>query len=413
MKNTISTLVIYIVFSLTMMAQDWTVIPYENISENDLRIISLYEDTDGNIWGGNGYAGRVIRWDGENWETFNSSETGMNDNSPFVGDILQDSNGKMWFCSSDGIATWENGNWLNYKTSNSEIPENFVTGIVEEDGKMWFTMRKKLVSFDGSNWTSVEIPDAQYNAGDLASMGNGSFFVTMLNGDPVRRFDGTNWEIFSKDNSDINSDYQYYVEKFDNQTFWFGGPNGRANLYENGSWTPSADIAGWSLGLSEYITGIAINGSKDDVWFSNGDGLFHLKDGIGTEYNTSNSPITSSEVHTVMIASDGKVWCATENEILIYNDGTTNSSEEITSEISLKINSNPVREIIDLTIGVNNHDLSDRANIAIYSSNGQLISTHTTTNTHMKINVNDLTKGIYFMEYSDGINRAVIQFIKQ
>ena len=78
---------------------------------------------------------------------------------------------------------------------------NLTSGILEEDGILWFTMRKSLVSFDGSDWTSTAIPDADWNTSGLASMGNGSFFITLGNGDPVRRFDGTNWEVFSTKNS--------------------------------------------------------------------------------------------------------------------------------------------------------------------------------------------------------------------
>ena len=413
MKYTLTIFCFSILFSSAILAQSWTVIPYEEISDDGLRIISLYEDTDGNIWGGNGYSGRVIRWDGTTWETYNSSVTGMNDNAPYVGKMLQDSAGKMWFCSGDGVATWENGTWFNYKTSNSDIPQNSASGILEEDGKLWFSMRKSLVSFDGTSWTDTPIPDANYNSGGLASMGNGSFFVSMVNGDPTRRFDGTNWEIFSKDNSDINSDYQYHVARVDDQTFWFGGPSGRANIYENGTWTPSGDIPGWSLGLSEYITGIAVNGSKDDVWFSTGDGLFHLKDGIGTEYKTDNSPMTTNEVHTVMIASNGDIWCATENEILIFGAEIINSTTELTSHISLNILANPVKETVNLTVENKGKALGQNGVITIYNTNGQAVITQKMTALQMNIEVMNLTKGIYILEYVDQENRMTTQFVKQ
>jgi len=399
--------------SSTTYAQTWTTIPYDEISADGLRIISLHEDTDGNVWGGNDYAGRIVRWNGTDWETFNSDVTGLDYDSPSVNEILQDSGGKMWFATGDGIVTWENGSWINYQPSNSGIPESFSTDVIEADNKMWFTMKQSLVSFDGTTWTEAVIPDVDWNAGGLASMGNGSFFISMLNGDPVRRFDGTNWEVFSTDNSNISSNFQYVVGRVDDQTFWFGGPNGKANLYENGTWTPSADIPGWTLGPGEYILEIAINGSKDDVWFANGDGLFHLKDGVGTEYNPSNSPMTSEIVQTVMIASDGKIWCTTENELLILDPAIVNSTTEVTSSITLNILTNPVQETINLKIENEGTTLGQNGLISIYNTIGQPVITQKVTDLQMNIEVGNLVNGLYILEYADGENKRATQFLKQ
>lgn len=414
MKNTLTILCLFLLFSTGLFAQNWTVIPYNEISDEDLRIISLYEDSDGNVWGGNGYSGRVVRWDGTTWETFNSDLTGLDYDSPSVGEIFQDANGKMWFCSfGDGIATWENGNWFNYNTSNSDIPSNLVSDIIEEDGKLWFSMGKRLVSFDGSTWVNNDIPDVQWNAGGLASMGNGSFFVSMVNGDPVHRFDGTDWEFFSTDNSNIGSNFQYYVEKVDDQTFWFGGPNGRANLYENGTWTPSADMPGWAMGLGDYVLKMEINGSKDDVWFATGGGLFHLKDGSWEEYNPTNSPMSFDEVYTVLLASDGKIWCTTENELLILDPEDPNSTTEETANMSLDILTNPVRETLNLRINNNGMALGQNGTITIFNTIGQPVITQKMTDLQMNVEVGNLAKGTYILEYVNGETQVATRFVKQ
>lgn len=413
MKNTLTIFFFLTLLSSTVFAQTWTVIPYDQISDEGLRIISLHEDTDGNVWGGNAYAGRIVRWDGTNWETFNNDVTGMDYDSPSVPAILQDAGGKMWFCSGDGVATWENGNWVNYKTSNSDIPQSFASNVIEENGTMWFTMRQSLVSFDGSTWTEATVPDADWNAIGLASMGNGSFFISLANGDPIRRFDGTNWEIFNTDNSNVSSNYQYVVEKVDDQTFWFGGPNGRANLYEDGTWTQSADMPGWTLGLGGYINEIAINGSKDDAWFANGDGLFHFKNGVGTEYNPSNSPMTSEIVQTVIIASDGKIWCTTENELLILDPGITNSTTEVNANLSLNISPNPVQKTVNLMIESKDITLNQNSLITIYNTIGQPVITQKITDLQMNINVENLARGIYILEYTDNEHKTTTQFVKQ
>lgn len=400
-----------LVFS-NISAQSWSVIPYNEITDESLSIFSLFEDSEGNIWGGNGSSGRIIHWDGTDWETFNNSETGLTNNSPYVGDIYQDSSGKIWFGSGDGVATWENGNWFNYKSSNSDLPENRVNGIVEEEGKIWLATRKNLVSFDGTTWNTIEIEDAGWSSNSLASMGNGSFFVTMGDGSSIRRFDGTDWETISMANSNVNSDYQYHVEKIDNETFWFGGPSGRSNLYENGQWTPSEDITGWSLGLNESITKIAANSSKDDVWFATTDGLFHLKDGIGVEYRSDNSPMTSNDIKTVMVTNDGIMWCATANELVTFDPNGTTSISEIPTDISLDILTNPAKEILNLSINFNSANLKANGLITIFTTSGQPVAVKEVNDFQMKIEIGDLTTGNYILQYSDGINKIHTQFLK-
>jgi|GEM_PF-1624902 len=172
MKNTLTIFSFFFLFSSCIFAQNWTIIPYEDITDEGLRIISMYEDSEGNIWGGNAYSGRIIRWDGEDWEVFNNDVTGLVYESPSVGSIFQDSNEKIWFCSfGDGVTAWENGNWSNYNKTNSDIPSDYVLDVAEEEDKLWFTMSKRLVSFDGTTWTSIDIPETTENPGDLASMG--------------------------------------------------------------------------------------------------------------------------------------------------------------------------------------------------------------------------------------------------
>lgn len=414
MKNILLALCFWIFSTIALTAQEWTVIPYEDVGMEGLRIISLFEDTDGNIWGGNAYAGRIVRWNGTTWDVFNNDITGLTYESPSVGEIFQDSDGLLWFCSfGDGLATFDGTTWANYNTDNSDIPSNLVTDIIEDEGQLWFTMGKRLVSFDGTNWSNIDIPDLNWNAGGLARLEDGSFFVSILNGDPIRKFDGTNWEVFSTDNSTVSSNYQYYVEKVDGQTLWFVGPNGRANLYDNGTFIPSSEIPGWSLGLGGYILKAAINGAKDNVWFATGQGLAHLEGGNMTKFDATNSPMTYSVAQTVMIASDGKVWSTTENEILIYDPGVSTSTTNLTSAIEVNILSNPVQSNIQLTIENNGATLNKNALVTIYNSVGQAVIAQKVTDRAININVETLDSGTYILEYADPKNKTAKQFVKQ
>jgi len=412
MKNLL--LFFFLIFSTnTAFSQEWEVIPYEDITDESLRIISLFEDNEGNVWGGNSFAGRVIRWNGNTWEAINNDVTLMDFESPSVYSIFQDSNDRVLFCSGDGIGVYENDTWSNINTSNADLTYNFAFDGIEHNGVLWFTSRASLVSLDGTTWTTYEIPDANWNALGLAAMDDGRIFVTIANGDPIRRFDNGNWEVFGTDNSSVSSNYQYYVGKVDGETFWFGGPSGNGSLYENGEFTPSSALSNWGMG-TDYFTEIAVDGAKDNVWFGSGYGLHHLDGDNWETFDAGNSPMTSSEVLSLMIAQDGKIWFTTENEILIYTPLSTSTTSENLLSSSIKLMPNPATEFLQLDINRLDGTTSQAAQIQIFDFNGKLVLTQQTAGqSSLNLDISHLPTGNYTLDYMDGKSTTTKRFIKQ
>ena len=191
--------------------------------------------------------------------------------------------------------TTAKGSWANYTTSNSQLPNNWVSAIaIDRDGSKWFATSSGLARFDGTNWSvytaiTVTTPYTMsypLNGSALAIDSAGNKWLATS--DSLIRFDGTNGTRFAP---------------------WSGG------------------AAGGSLG-----PGIAIDrdGSKW-VSFMKGAmsyGVFRFDGTNWTEYTSANSGLPNAEVIAIAVDQNGVKWfvsysMATSNGVLISFDGTT------------------------------------------------------------------------------------------
>src|SRR6185369_7439302 len=66
----------------------------------------------------------------------------------FVGRIVQDSHGFIWFCTSEGLSRFDSYRFTNYGTAQG-LPSRLVYGFLEtRDGVHWIATGSGLVLFD-------------------------------------------------------------------------------------------------------------------------------------------------------------------------------------------------------------------------------------------------------------------------
>jgi ligand-binding sensor domain-containing protein len=65
------------------------------------------------------------------------------------------SSNSIWLArslSNDGLYKFENGFWINFTTSNSNLPSNSISSIaIDSDDNIWFSYAGGLAKFDGTN----------------------------------------------------------------------------------------------------------------------------------------------------------------------------------------------------------------------------------------------------------------------
>ncbi len=150
---------------------------------NTVRRIFEDEQT-GDFWIGT-YNSGVIRFDGENYEQFDTS-SGLLNNT--VMDIKQDDEGRMWFATYGGVAILQNGSFRHLTIADG-LPNNGVIHIhIDHEGTKWFSTFSGVASYDGDSLQSIAT-DAQ--------SGTISYFVVQ---DHQNRFwGGTNRGVYRFD----------------------------------------------------------------------------------------------------------------------------------------------------------------------------------------------------------------------
>lgn len=115
-----------------------------------IRAIHENEET-GDFWIGT-YNSGVIRFDGEEYEQFDTN-SGLLNNT--VMNIKQDDQGRMIFATYGGAAIFENG-IFRHLTIADGLPNNGVIHVnIDNEGTLWFSTFSGLASYDGDTMRSI------------------------------------------------------------------------------------------------------------------------------------------------------------------------------------------------------------------------------------------------------------------
>ncbi len=97
---------------------------------------SMVVDGSDNKWFGtlNG----VSKFDGTNWTTYNTSNSGLASNDVYS--VIVDGSDNKWLGSfGSGVSKFDGTNWTTYNTINSGLPDDFVYAIaIDGSGNKWF-----------------------------------------------------------------------------------------------------------------------------------------------------------------------------------------------------------------------------------------------------------------------------------
>jgi len=142
-------------------------------------ITSIGQTSNGDIWIGT-WGGGLIQVAGTIWKKWTPS------NSPirtlFIFGIRPSPDGSVWIGEGGGLAHYDSGNWEQYNSLNSELPQNDVTAIaVRNPNEIWIGMYEGgLAIFDHGHWTSYrptnsDLPSDRVN--DIFQSSNRDFWI--------------------------------------------------------------------------------------------------------------------------------------------------------------------------------------------------------------------------------------------
>jgi hypothetical protein len=103
----------------------------------------------------------VSKFNGINWTTYNTSNSGLANN--YVFSVVIDGSGNKWFATNGGVSKFDEINWTTYNNSNSGLADNRVYSIaIDRSGNKWIGTWGGGVAYLG---TPTTVPEEQVQNG--------------------------------------------------------------------------------------------------------------------------------------------------------------------------------------------------------------------------------------------------------
>jgi len=193
----------------------------------------IVADKQGNIW--IGVNGGLSKFDGVTWTNFTIAN-GLTNNS--VSAIAVDNNNDLWIGTYMGGVSHYNGNsFVNYSTSTSLIPHNYVEDIcIDSFGNKWFTTLMGLVKFDGSQmiiYDYIAIGSTSNYMNAVAGDSKGNIFLSVVPHNSFFKYDGTNWIQYTTSDG-LAHDWVDEIVVDNNDNVWLATKGG-VSVFNNSS----------------------------------------------------------------------------------------------------------------------------------------------------------------------------------
>jgi len=252
------------------------------------------------------------------WINYTTSNSGLPDN--YILSIAIDGSGNKWIGTySGGLAKFDGTTWTVYTTSNSGLPSNEILSIaIDGSGNKWIGTYGGLAEYDGTIiWTYSYLRNTHVSS--IAIDGSWNRWIG-TNGSGLFKFDGTNWTSYASSNSGLpyNEILSIAIDGSGNK--WIGTDlRGLAKFDGATTWTVYGSS---NSGLpNNWVYSITIDGSGNK-WIGTSGGLAKFDGTTWTVYTTSNSGLPDNYVHSIAIDGSGNKWIGTGGGLAKF-DGTT------------------------------------------------------------------------------------------
>ncbi|WP_372948621.1 T9SS type A sorting domain-containing protein [Mariniphaga sp.] len=408
-------------YPLQSAAQQVRIYNIENSGLPHNQVKSIAIDAHGNKWFGTFY-GEVIKFDNENWTVYDNTNSGL-PGEYRISSIAIDAQDNKWFGASfnptldqgGGLVKFDNLNWTVYNTSNSGLPNNTVTGIaIDSLGNKWIGTWSGLAKFD-SKWTSY-LSSKPIVAINIDNYGN-KWIATQSE---IAKFDDTNWTTYKYSKSII----PYYngnggitsiaFDKKGNKWFgvgedWDSGAAGGVTEFDDVNWT---NYNSNNSGLYYSVDCIAID-KEGNKWFGAStwieSALIKFDGTNWTVYDSNTLGYTFDWMNSIAIDDLGNKWITTGNYgVIVFNEnGLTVGLDDKLSDSSddFAVYPNPAKNFISI-------NAMQSGILEIFNFAGEIIKTSEVQAAPTKINISNFPNGIYTIRVTSSNKTVAKKFIK-
>ena len=192
------------------------------------------------------------------WVNFKESNSGLPEN--FINHLAIENGGIKWIATlSSGVVRYDDRIWTVYDVTNSPLPENNIRYIVvDEQGKKWICTVAGLAIFDDVSWTVYNSSNSGLPVDDIncvAVASNGDAWIGTAGGGVVL-FDGVNWTVYNTTNSHLRSNDIRTIAIDNQDNKWIGTYNEGIAKYNGQFWR---NYVSFKSGVSKNANHIAID----------------------------------------------------------------------------------------------------------------------------------------------------------
>jgi ligand-binding sensor domain-containing protein/signal transduction histidine kinase/DNA-binding response OmpR family regulator len=337
----------------------------------DDSVLSIYEDSRGNLWIGT-LMGLNLMKDGR-FTTF-TTEQGLPGNS--IAAIYEDHRGVLWFGTDKGLAYLADEKFHSYSTEDG-LSNNELSSICEDhEGNLWigthggglnrftdgkftvYTTEHGLCSNKissiytdrrGSMWVATHGGLNRLRQGRFESLGTkeglsydlilslyedheGSLWIGTDGGGLNRLRDGK-LIVFTK-RQGLSNDMVNTIYEDRQKNLWIGTYGGGLNRFKDNIFTHYSA----KQGLSDTIVWSIFEDRRGILWIGTGTGLNRFEDGKFTVYTTEHG-LLHNAIGTICEDGEGKLWIGTDSGLNCLHNGkfTSYTTKEGLSNITSRV----------------------------------------------------------------------------
>jgi ligand-binding sensor domain-containing protein/class 3 adenylate cyclase len=318
-------------------------------------IISLLEDTQGNIWFGS-VGGGVIRYDGESFAFF-SKKQGFGNAS--VLSMVEDNKGVIWFSGDKLLTSFDGNSFAQYDLTEQLHDDAIGYMVIDARGHLLFTgdsgglfrfdgtsflqytpahglpamslghlfidhadqlwisaQNKGLIKFDRNSFyfykAAAGIPKGMLRC--INEDADGNIWLGYYNGGVVR-FDGNQFDWYTAKQG-LSNDYVWSIYRDRNDNMWFGTDNG-ATMYDGKHFTVLTEADG----LSNNFIWDMLQDRNGHMWFATYGGGVSKYAGHRFTHLTQEEGLSRNIVNNIMEDRHGDLWMGTWSGYALKYDG--------------------------------------------------------------------------------------------
>jgi ligand-binding sensor domain-containing protein len=373
-------------------------------------------DTNNNVWVGTD-AG-VAKFNGTNWTIYTTADGLPVD---IIACITVDKyTNDIWIgTDGDGVAKFDGSIWTKYAYADGLCDNGIHYIAVDADSSIWFGSWGAGVSkLHDTTWTTYTDADGfPSDGGAIASVYyictdalNNKWFGTDLG---LVKYNNTIFTTINQTNTpDLKSNCITAVAIDDGNNKWLGVlAKGVAKLNSSDLWVANYDTLNGIC--NDGITDVKID-SEGNIWFGEYTKYGSLIKGGITKFNGTNGTgislketdgLINEQVFRIAVDDNDDIWVATGDGLSKYHD-TGIGIKENNNTISLNLYPNPAHEYLNMDVEIN----SGIAQISDIT--GRIISVQTVSSP-VKINIQNLINGLYFINVTESDKIYNGKFIKE